>query len=194
MALREDPPPAGRGSTPSRGWPTPPVLDAAAEARVAVAAQPAALAQLQGQPARLLVAVDLRSCFGLSLFAEFIANDKPLLVQYQGGYYTPIFNFYPETEFGGDFRTEAVYRDIEVRCLIISGGLEECWDDPEGVIAEVEETGTFAGEEVAQGWMIWPLIPYSYNTVNDHRRSAPSPPDGTTGWAPTTRRATCWRA
>jgi microcin C transport system permease protein len=43
-----------------------------------------------------------------------LANDKPLLVQYQGGYYTPIWNFYPETEFGGDFRTEAVYRDIEV--------------------------------------------------------------------------------
>jgi microcin C transport system permease protein len=36
-----------------------------------------------------------------------------------------------------------------------------------GVIAEVEETGTFAGEEVEQGWMVWPLIPYSYNTVND---------------------------
>jgi microcin C transport system permease protein len=69
--------------------------------------------------------------YGLSLFAEVIANDKPLLVQYQGGYYTPIWNFYPETEFGGDFRTEAVYRDIEVQCLIISGGLEDCWDDPE---------------------------------------------------------------
>jgi microcin C transport system permease protein len=45
------------------------------------------------------------------------------------------------------------------------------------VIAEVEETGAFAGEDVAQGWMIWPLIPYSYNTVNDLGRSAPSPPD-----------------
>ena len=41
--------------------------------------------------------------FVLSLFAEFIANDKPILVQYRGSYYTPIFNFYPETEFGGDF-------------------------------------------------------------------------------------------
>jgi microcin C transport system permease protein len=99
-------------------------------------------------------------------------------VQYQGGYYTPIFNFYPETEFGGDFRTEAVYRDIEVQCLIISGGLEDCWDDPEAVIAEVQDTGAFAGEEVAQGWLMWPLDPYSYNTVNDLGRSAPSPPDG----------------
>ena len=49
--------------------------------------------------------------FGLSLFAEFIANDKPILVKYRGEFYTPIFNFYPETEFGGDFQTEAIYRD-----------------------------------------------------------------------------------
>ena len=115
--------------------------------------------------------------YGLSLFAEFIANDRPILVQYQGSYYTPIFNFYPETEFGGDFRTEAVYRDVEVQCLIISGGLQDCWDDPEGVIEIVEATGSFNGERVAQGWLLWPLIPYSYNTVNDIGRAAPSPPD-----------------
>ena len=60
--------------------------------------------------------------FGLSLFAEFVANDKPILVQYRGEYYTPIFKFYPETAFGGDFQTEAVYRDPEVQCLIASGG------------------------------------------------------------------------
>ena len=115
--------------------------------------------------------------YGLSLFAEFIANDRPILVQYQGSYFTPIFNFYPETEFGGDFRTEAVYRDVEVQCLIISGGLQDCWDDPEGVIEIVEATGSFNGERVAQGWLLWPLIPYSYNTVNDIGRAAPSPPD-----------------
>ena len=115
--------------------------------------------------------------YGLSLFAEFIANDRPILVQYQGSYYTPIFNFYPETEFGGDFRTEAVYSDVEVQCLIISGGLQDCWDDPEGVIEIVEATGSFNGERVAQGWLLWPLIPYSYNTVNDIGRAAPSPPD-----------------
>jgi microcin C transport system permease protein len=115
--------------------------------------------------------------YGLSLFAEFIANDRPILVQYQGGYYTPIFNFYPETEFGGDFRTEAVYRDIEVQCLIIAGGLEDCWDDPQGVIETVQATGAFNGERVQQGWLLWPLIPYSYNTVNDIGRAAPSPPD-----------------
>ena len=115
--------------------------------------------------------------YWLSLFAEFIANDRPILVQYQGSYYTPIFNFYPETEFGGDFRTEAVYRDVEVQCLIISGGLQDCWDYPEGVIEIVEATGSFNGERVAQGWLLWPLIPYSYNTVNDIGRAAPSPPD-----------------
>jgi len=115
--------------------------------------------------------------YGLSLFAELIANDKPILVQYQGEYFTPIWNFYPETAFGGDFRTEAVYRDVEVQCLIISGGLEDCWDDPEGVIAEVQETGTFGGEEVVRGWVLWPLVPYSYNTVNDIGGSAPSAPD-----------------
>ena len=114
----------------------------------------------------------------ISLGAELIANDKPLLVKFEGAYYTPIFNFYAETEFGGDFRTEAVYRDIEVECLIISGGLDTCWDDPEGVIAEVQESGMFEGEAVDQGWVLWPLIPYSYNTVNDIGRAAPSPPDG----------------
>ena len=44
--------------------------------------------------------------FGLSLFAEFLANDKPILVRYQGEFYTPIWNFYPETTFGGFFETE----------------------------------------------------------------------------------------
>jgi len=115
--------------------------------------------------------------YGLSLFAEVIANDKPLLVRYQGAFYTPVFTFYPETTFGGDFRTEAVYRDIEVECLIVSGGLEACWDTPEDVIAEVQDTGAYQGAEVQRGWVMWPLIPYSYNTVNDLGRAAPSPPD-----------------
>lgn len=116
--------------------------------------------------------------FGLSLFAEFLANDKPILVNYRGALYTPIFNFYPETQFGGDFRTEAVYRDVEVQCLIISGGLEDCWDDPDQVIQDVRETGSFDGQEVDRGWLLWPLIPYSYNTVNDIQGTAPSAPDG----------------
>ncbi|NNF23753.1 MAG: ABC transporter permease [Rhodobacteraceae bacterium] len=114
--------------------------------------------------------------FGLSLFAEFIANDKPILVGYRGDVMTPIFKFYPETAFGGDFRTEAVYGDIEVQCLIVSGGLESCFDDPEGIIADAED-GIVDGAEIEQGWMLWPVIPYSYDTINDIGRAAPSPPD-----------------
>ena len=74
--------------------------------------------------------------FLLTLFAEFIANDKPILIQYDGGYYTPIFNFYAETEFGGDFETEADYTDPFVQDLINENG-----------------------------WMIWPPVRYSYRTV-----------------------------
>ena len=78
--------------------------------------------------------------FGLSLFAEFIANDKPIVVNYRGDYYMPIFNFYPETAFGGDFQTEAQYRDIEVKCLITTGGLDACFDDPEALADEIGRT------------------------------------------------------
>ncbi|WP_170575774.1 ABC transporter permease [Ruegeria atlantica] len=115
--------------------------------------------------------------FGLSLFAEFIANDKPILVKYRGEFFTPIFNFYPETRFGGDFQTEAIYRDPEVQCLIDSGGLEECFDDPEGIIDEIK-AGTFEAEGYEKGWAIWPLIPYSFNTSVDRPGAAPLPPNG----------------
>ncbi len=76
--------------------------------------------------------------FVLSLFAEFIANDKPLMVHYEGRNYFPVFKSYPETAFGGIFETEAVYRDPAVKSLI-------------------EEKG---------GWMLWPPIRFSYNTQN----------------------------
>jgi microcin C transport system permease protein len=116
--------------------------------------------------------------FFLSLFAELIANDRPLVVQYRGEIYTPIFNFYPETAFGGDFRTEAVYRDIEVQCLIISGGVQDCWDDPEDVIDAARDGRLEDTEpEFERGWLIWPPVPYSYNTVNDIGGAAPSAPD-----------------
>ncbi len=86
--------------------------------------------------------------FGFSMFAEFIANDKPLLVRYDGGWYLPVFASYPETTFGGEFATDADYRDPFVRKLI------------EG-----------------KGWMVWPLIPYSYQTINyDLPVPAPAPP------------------
>lgn len=86
-----------------------------------------------------------------ALGAELIANDKPLLVQYQGGYYVPFMVAYPETRFGGDFETETEYRDEFVQDLIIKDG---------------------------DGWMIWPLIPYSYDTINYNlSKPAPTPPD-----------------
>ncbi|WP_439156469.1 ABC transporter permease [Yoonia sp.] len=114
--------------------------------------------------------------FGLSLFAEFIANDKPILVSYQNELRMPIFSFYSEQDFGGDFPTEAGYKDIEVQCLIVTGGLVDCFDMPEELIAAVEsgETVDIAGFE--PGWIVWPIIPYSYNTIVDVGGVAPSPP------------------
>jgi microcin C transport system permease protein len=86
--------------------------------------------------------------FVLSLGAELIANDKPILVRYDGDFYFPAFVSYPETTFGGDFPTEADYRDPFVR-------------------EQIEE----------KGWIIWPLIPFSYNTINlDLAVPAPAPP------------------
>ncbi len=115
--------------------------------------------------------------FGISLFAEFVANDKPILVNYRGDYYMPIFNFYAETEFGGDFQTEAIYRDPEVKCLIATGGLEQCFDDPGALIADAQD-GMVAGEAIEKGWSIWPPIPYSFNTAVDRPGAAPLPPNG----------------
>ncbi|MEH6527269.1 MAG: ABC transporter permease [Sneathiella sp.] len=89
------------------------------------------------------------SLFILSLFAEFIANDKPLLVSYKDQFYFPTFVTYPETDFGGDFETATDYRDPFVADLI---------------------------EE--DGWQIWPPIRYSYTTINyDLKSPAPSSPD-----------------
>ncbi len=86
--------------------------------------------------------------FLVTLFAEFIANDKPLLIRFDGAFYLPIFTPYPETTFGGDFETEADYTDPFVTELI-------------------EENG----------WLIFPLIPYSFDTpVADLPQPAPSPP------------------
>jgi len=85
--------------------------------------------------------------FGASLFAEFLANDRPLLVRYDGSFYMPVLHDYPETTFGGDFPTAADYRDPAVVKLI---------DD--------------------KGWMVWPLIPFSYDTITDATGPFPSRP------------------
>ncbi|SMC50016.1 microcin C transport system permease protein [Primorskyibacter flagellatus] len=114
--------------------------------------------------------------FGLSLFAEFIANEKPILVSYRGEFYTPIFNFYAETDFGGDFRTEAIYRDPEVKCLVRTGGLDACFDTPDELIERVD-AGEVLDGDFQKGWMLWPLIPYSYQTTVDRPGAAPLPPN-----------------
>ena len=112
----------------------------------------------------------------ITLPAEFVANDRPILVRYQGEFYTPIFNFYPETAFGGDFATEAIYADPEVECLIVSGGREDCFDDPEGVIEDAQD-GEIGGEAINKGWTLWPPIPYSFDTPVDRPGAAPLPPN-----------------
>ncbi|WP_313350167.1 ABC transporter permease [Paracoccus sp. (in: a-proteobacteria)] len=114
--------------------------------------------------------------FVASLFAELIANDRPIVVNFKGGWYFPVYRFYPETAFGGDFGTEAIYTDPGVQCLIRTGGRQECWDDPEGTELEARETGMVAGEVVERGWMLWPPIPYHFRTINNVG-TAPSAPD-----------------
>lgn len=58
----------------------------------------------------------------MSLAAELIANDKPLLVKYEDSYYLPVLKTYPETTFGGVFETEADYKDPAVQALINTKG------------------------------------------------------------------------
>ena len=87
--------------------------------------------------------------FVVSLFAEFIANDKPLFIRFDGRSYFPVFFTYAETTFGGDFETAADYRDPYLQKLIAE----------------------------KNGFMIWPPIRYSYNTHNlDLPTPAPSKP------------------
>ena len=86
--------------------------------------------------------------FIISLGAELIANDKPLLVKYDHAFYLPILKSYPETTFGGVFETEAEYKDPAVQQLIAE-----------------------------KGWAIWPIIPFSSQTPNfELAVPVPSPP------------------
>ena len=87
----------------------------------------------------------------------------------------PIFTFYPETRFGGDFKTEAAYKEVEVECLILSGGLSECFEKPEDIVDAIK-LGKFENLEFYRGWIIWPLIPYSFDTSVDIPGAAPLPP------------------
>ena len=87
--------------------------------------------------------------FVLSLGAEFIANDKPLVVSYDGALYFPVLKRYPETTFGGEFPLQANYKSPYIKELI----------------AEKD------------GWMLWPVIPFNYSSINyDLQVPAPAPP------------------
>ena len=119
----------------------------------------------------------LVTLFGLSLFAELIANDRPLAVSYRGSLHFPIFKTYADADFGGDFQTEAQYSDPDLQCLVATGGLEACFDDPAATLADAED-GRVDGEDIEAGWILWPLIPYSFNTVDTFNvETAPGPPD-----------------
>jgi microcin C transport system permease protein len=74
----------------------------------------------------------------LSLCAQVLCNDKPLVVSYEGRFYFPLLHAYPETAFGGDFPTEADYLDPYVRARITQGG----------------------------NWAIYPPNPYGARTIN----------------------------
>ncbi len=94
-------------------------------------------------------AIIFGAMFVLSLFAEFIANDRPLLIHYHGSLYTPVLRDYAEDTFGDDLLPiEADYSDPELAARIRS-----------------------------DGWMLWPILPYSYATVVKNLPSpAPAPP------------------
>ncbi|NKB44223.1 MAG: ABC transporter permease subunit [Alphaproteobacteria bacterium] len=84
----------------------------------------------------------------ISLFAELIANDKPIVLSFQNELYYPVLFDYPETTFGGDFETPADYRDAYL-------------------VGLVEQ----------EGWMVWPVVRFSYDTINFNLSvPAPSPP------------------
>ncbi|HSP32292.1 MAG TPA: ABC transporter permease [Halomonas sp.] len=87
--------------------------------------------------------------FILSLFAELIANDKPIIMQYDGKWYAPLLVDYPETEFGGFLPTRTDYLDPFIE-------------------QQIDE----------KGWALWPAIPFSYQTLDMHMtRPSPAPPD-----------------
>jgi len=114
--------------------------------------------------------------FGLSLFAEFIANDRPIIASYRGELRFPIFQFYSERDFGGDFPTAARYQDAQVKCLIVTGGLVGCFDDAQGLIAAAAD-GSITDPAFERGWMLWPPIPYHHSTIVNIPGVAPSRPD-----------------
>jgi len=106
------------------------------------------LAQFRASRRGMISLIVFGAMFFTSLFAEFLANNRPILIYYDGGFYSPVFRDYPETTFGGDLPTNAVYTDAEV-------------------VQAID----------AKGWMVWPPIPYRYDTIiKGEGRSALLPP------------------
>ena len=83
--------------------------------------------------------------FAITLLAEVLANDKPLILRYNGKLYFPLLNEYMDKDFGGDFPTPVDYKDDFIR-------------------KNIEQNG----------WAIWPIIPFSFNTV-DYNLDVPTP-------------------
>jgi len=87
----------------------------------------------------------------VSLAAELVSNDRPLVVRYEGQTYFPMLHDYPETTFGGDFATPADYLDPYVRRRITTDG----------------------------NWALYTINPYGANTLNYYAKAPyPSPPSG----------------
>ena len=91
--------------------------------------------------------------FIISMTANVIANDKPLILSYKGSLYFPILKTYSDADFGGKLPTPADYQDA------------------------------FTVKEINQnGWIVMPLIPYSYDTIN-YSLDVPSPaPPSSQNW------------
>ena len=102
-------------------------------------------AQFRGNRRAWWSLLSLLAVFAVTLAAELIANDKPLLVRYQHEWIVPLLEDVPETHFGGAFDTTTVYRDPAVQALIAK-----------------------------QGWMLWPMIRFNADTIH-FERAEPTP-------------------
>jgi microcin C transport system permease protein len=106
------------------------------------------LAAFKSNKRALWSSIIFMAIFLLSLAAEFIANDKPVLISYENALFFPVIISYPETTFGGDFDTETDYKDPYMIGIIES-----------------------------KGWIIWPPVPYSFDThISGLDTPAPSAP------------------
>lgn len=92
--------------------------------------------------------------FGISLFAEVIANDKPWVVRYEGQWYFPLVKTYPEATFGGDFPTPTDYLDPFIEDRIRAG----------------------------DNFAIYPPVRYSYDTINYFSKVPNPAPPSSENW------------